>query len=467
MLIYVSIVEVHLRLNRQLQRENGNLEKQRVKVSGDGVKMSRIANFIVISFALLSDGEKVMSCKGNHTVGIVSGSEDYDVLKVSCKDLFAEINELVDEGEIEVDGHKIPLDFYLSGDYKLKLTNYVNSNSWDTSKPENYYWMDGNKRTLADNKELAKKSSNNCGCIRSPLLNIPIENIRVDELHLLLRVTDRLEKNIQNDAIEKDKKYNLNKAPSARKYTNMQKTIEAINNCGVSLSVWDKRNADGTPSGLYDWTSMVGNEKKKVLRSLPEKFPQILDPEHCNTISKILKATEWIKLYLSLGGDVIGYENASVTPYFHILTYHLTRFIRDETAFKSFTGQGVKEINDTVRSIYHNKCNKHDACKEAILALKRIDHLQASGKIKEDEKVQCAILLQVIGEKALELYNTFMFAAGEDPNKISDLKKKFEEYVNPRKNTVFERYRFWECKQQEGERQLITYRRAENTCKVL
>ncbi|XP_078364307.1 uncharacterized protein LOC144648697 isoform X1 [Oculina patagonica] len=170
--------------------------------------------------------------------------------------------------------------------------------SWDTSKPENYYWMDGNKRTLADNKELAKKSSNNCGCIRSPLLNIPIENIRVDELHLLLRVTDRLEKNIQNDAIEKDKKYNLNKAPSARKYTNMQKTIEAINNCGVSLSVWDKRNADGTPSGLYDWTSMVGNEKKKVLRSLPEKFPQILDPEHCNTISKILKGFD--NLYQTL-----------------------------------------------------------------------------------------------------------------------------------------------------------------------
>ena len=50
---------------------------------------------------------------GNHTVGIVSGSEDYDVLKASCKDLFAEINELVDEGEIEVDGHKVPLDFFV------------------------------------------------------------------------------------------------------------------------------------------------------------------------------------------------------------------------------------------------------------------------------------------------------------------------------------------------------------------
>lgn len=46
---------------------------------------------------------------GYHTIGIVSGSEDYDALKASCKDLLAEINEPVDEGEIEVDGDKVPL----------------------------------------------------------------------------------------------------------------------------------------------------------------------------------------------------------------------------------------------------------------------------------------------------------------------------------------------------------------------
>ena len=57
----------------------------------------------------------------------------------------------------------------------------------------------------------------------------------------------------------------------------------------------------------------------------------------------------------------------------------------------------------------------------------------------------------MIGEEALEIYKTFKCATGEDPNKIFALKKKLEDYVNPRKNTVFERYRFWECKEQEGE----------------
>lgn len=41
---------------------NNNGEK--VKISGDGAKMSRIANFIVLSFSIISDEEKIMSPYG-------------------------------------------------------------------------------------------------------------------------------------------------------------------------------------------------------------------------------------------------------------------------------------------------------------------------------------------------------------------------------------------------------------------
>ena len=77
-------------------------------------------------------------------------------------------------------------------------------------------------------------------------------------------------------------------------------------------------------------------------------------------------------------------------------------------------------------------------------------YLKASGKIQENEDVQCAILLPVIGAEAMKIYNTFQFATEEDRTKLDVLKSKFEEYVNPRKNTAFERYRFWEYKQQGG-----------------
>ena len=53
-------------------------------------------------------------------MGIVSGSENYEVLRISCKEILAEINDLVEHGEIEVDGHRIPLEFYLSGDFKVQ-----------------------------------------------------------------------------------------------------------------------------------------------------------------------------------------------------------------------------------------------------------------------------------------------------------------------------------------------------------
>ena len=46
----------------------------------------------------------------------------------------------------------------------------------------------------------------------------------------------------------------------------------------------------------------------------------------------------------------------------------------------------------------------------------------------------------MIGEEAIEIYNTFQFATEEDRIKLNVLKSKFQEYVNPRKNTVFERY---------------------------
>lgn len=81
----------------------------------------------------------------------------------------------------------------------------------------------------------------------------------------------------------------MNRAPSARTNTHLEKVVAAINNCGVSFSVWEKRNADGKASGLHEWTSMVGNEKKKVLSNLPKEFPNFLETEHCDTISQIWK----------------------------------------------------------------------------------------------------------------------------------------------------------------------------------
>ena len=54
-------------------------------------------------------------------VAIASGSKDYEIMKNSCKELFGEVNELGEKDKIEVKGNKIPLEFYISGDYKVTI----------------------------------------------------------------------------------------------------------------------------------------------------------------------------------------------------------------------------------------------------------------------------------------------------------------------------------------------------------
>ena len=87
----------------------------KVKLSGDGAKMTRSSNFILISFALLDSSEDVMSAKGNHKIAAARGSENYLMLKTCFKDVFLDVNNLVKEKKIEVDGKTINLDFFLGG----------------------------------------------------------------------------------------------------------------------------------------------------------------------------------------------------------------------------------------------------------------------------------------------------------------------------------------------------------------
>ncbi len=69
---------------------------------------------------------------------------------------------------------------------------------------------------------------------------------------------------------------------------------------------------------------------------------------------------------------------------------------------------------------------------------------------KKAEAVQIAIFLSCIGEDALHVYNTFLFA-DDERNKMAAVREKFERYFSPRRNVVFERYQFWRLQQQQGE----------------
>ena len=88
-------------------------ETVQLKISGDGAQMTRSSNFILMSFALLQSSDDIMAAKGNHTVAVVKGIEDYHTLKKCFQDVFSDINEIVMEKKIDVDGETVNLELFL------------------------------------------------------------------------------------------------------------------------------------------------------------------------------------------------------------------------------------------------------------------------------------------------------------------------------------------------------------------
>ena len=197
---FTSILCDHV---KELLRKSPELKgrKIQVKLSGDGTRMSRTTNFMMMSFTLLKLNESVMSPKHNETIAIINGPEKYELLKTSLSPFFDEVNQLISKGTLSIDGENDELEFFLGSDMKFLLlilglgsatADYAclwckihKDDRWDTSKPMNYYNEEPMRRTLEEVKRLCG-SKDNFGCIHDPLLNIPITQNIPDELHLLL-----------------------------------------------------------------------------------------------------------------------------------------------------------------------------------------------------------------------------------------------------------------------------------------
>lgn len=267
--------------------------------------MTRNSSFILMSFALLHSDDEVMAAKGNHTIAVVKGKEDYNTLRQSFGDIFKEINSLISKKKIEVGGKSVNLEFFLGGDYKFILlmmglkgatSHYAcvwckihKNNRWDTSFNLDHYQSPDLKRSLKEMFELArkKKQENKFCCDHEPLLHIELDHVVLDELHLLLRILDVLVENLVKDALKWDQNENWDKRKSQHKNEHLNNLQATIRSCGVSFDIWEKTNADGKGSGQYDFTSLLGSDKKKLLNELPTKLNGIIQPDTVEVVKTI------------------------------------------------------------------------------------------------------------------------------------------------------------------------------------
>ena len=70
------------RLNVLIREDKINCgDKIQIKLLGDGTKVCRKLNLINFTFTVLNEGDLAKSPKGNHTVAIMNGTENYNDLR--------------------------------------------------------------------------------------------------------------------------------------------------------------------------------------------------------------------------------------------------------------------------------------------------------------------------------------------------------------------------------------------------
>ena len=178
----------------------------RVKLSGDGTKICQKLNLINFTFTLLNE-DTAMSSKGNHTIAIINGTENYDLLKMSLSDIIKEVEQLT---SLTVYDITFQVTYFFCSDLKflaiacgIESANATYSCIWckcpstkrhDMSKKWSITDTDKGAQTIEEILACYLKSkSKRFGCINPPLFPmIPIDHNIPDVLHLFLRITDVL-----------------------------------------------------------------------------------------------------------------------------------------------------------------------------------------------------------------------------------------------------------------------------------
>ena len=77
----------------------------------------------------------------------------------------------------------------------------------------------------------------------------------------------------------------------------------------------------------------------------------------------------------------------------------------------------------------------------------------AAELVKKEAKTRVTILLHCACPQAQDIHSNFVFSVtdGVRASDYNSVLKKFKEYCKPGKNEVFERYKFWQRNQHEGE----------------
>lgn len=412
---------VHERL-RQLMKINPEVNKLDIKLSGDGTQIGKKLNLVQFSCTIIQEGSICKTSQGNHLVALFTGPEKYDRLKLALEDVVSEINQLK---YVSIGDRRIPITYYLGGDYKfiLAVLGIDNANCTyaccyckihkndRTSTDQKWSMQQHSKesRTITDLQLCAARKHDKYNCSHEPLFPmIAINKVIVDLLHMFLRIGENLFKLLVNHAKVQD---NLTPKKTFTKfdpikYPNLNNLQTFINEtCGIPFK-WEVNN----DTRQLKYRDFRGPELKMLFSKMDVKkcLPTF---EYANEVQSIW--TGFYNIYLSLHNDCMSdseilevdnkintwfgmftdmYAGKYVTPYIHILRCHVVEILNEHRSVSVYTQEGLEKLNDLSTTNYFSSTNRkgNAALQQLLLKTKRLEYYNDHEYARERSVRRCS-----------------------------------------------------------------------------
>jgi hypothetical protein len=351
-----------------------------IRISGDGRNVGRKVKHVMITCAILDDIFNIHKPDFHYTIILYPGIENYEILQKVMKPMIDELHNLVINGLIDSNGIKWKIEPYFSSDWKFMAIilgfNAANANNFcpwcmctkkDIGNKDKIYKIEKNMNQIQSLNSLP-------GHIKTPLLPmIPLDHYVPDELHVMLRIWDRMWALVIQE-LKSENRFN----DHARTVISME-----MQRIFVRFNFWQDHDTQN-----WSYTSLMGGDKEIVLQSF--NFEVIFNNERAILINQLwrdfytlyksmkepeidpsffeIKARKWLDLFLTpFQGEpnTISFKKGlyrpkDITPYMHVLINHIPEFIKLHGRFvlAAFYCAGVEKKNHDQVSAFFRKTMK-------------------------------------------------------------------------------------------------------------
>ena len=367
-----------------------------LRISGDGRNVGRKNKHVMVTIMILNDIDHHHESDFHYTLVLYPGVEKYKTLKFMLSTLLEDLWFLKENG-LQIGTTCWNFEFYFSADLKflaiclgLNAANSTYFCPWCNVNKNQYEDTQADWRITKTMDQLRLNWKNTNGHINAPLFTmIPLENWVCDELHVLLRIYDRLwtlviaeikSRGLFNDITRKI-------------------IVDEMKRINISFQFWEIHGSNN-----WDFTPLMGQDKLKVLqlfnlgvlfrpsrakliRQLWDQFVilyQAFRNQETDPLQFKKDALSWLNLFLTPSqGTSTDPNNATnglylpsnVTPYMHIFVYHGWELMQKHQRWgiKAFSCAAVEHKNHDQSSLYFRKTFKNGGnsshCKAAVVEI--------------------------------------------------------------------------------------------------